>query len=189
LVQYPLPHHVDERATFEAITPNKDIDGLTMRSFAEMALGVPTFPACTTAGIMRLLDEYGVEPSGKHAVVLGRSSSLVKSVGMLLLARNATVTYCHSFTSDLPGVVKLADILISAANMPGLVRGHWIKLGATVIDAGYANGTDGDVVLDEALGTAGLIAPVPGGVGPMTIAVLLEHTVIAAEQISCGEGM
>lgn len=189
LVQYPLPIHVDERATFAAIAPDKDIDGLTMHAFAEMALGVPTFPACTAAGIMRLLDEYGVEPSGQHAVVIGRRPSLGKSVGALLLARNATVTYCHSLTSDFPGVVSRADILISAADIPGLVRGHWIKPGATVIDAGYANGTVGDVVFDEALATAGLIAPVPGGVGPMTIAILLEHTVTAAEHIGCGDGM
>jgi methylenetetrahydrofolate dehydrogenase (NADP+)/methenyltetrahydrofolate cyclohydrolase len=184
LVQHPLPIHVDEGAAFEAIISDKDIDGVTLGSFAAMALGRPGFPSCTPAAILRLLDEYGVEPSGQHAVVIGRSAILGMPVGMLLLGRDATVTFCHSHTTDLPGIVKTADILVSAVGRPRFVRGSWLKPGATVIDAGYSGGVVGDVALDEALLTAGLIAPVPGGVGPMTIALLLEHTVTAAERIS-----
>ena len=183
LVQQPVPIHVNEMRVFDTIPPDKDVDGVTMFSFAAMALELPSFASCAPAGIMRLLDEYGVEPSGKHAVVIGRSAILGKPVGMLLLARNATVTFCHSFTDDLPQVVRTADILISAVGKPRLVRGSWLKPGATVIDAGYWQGAIGDIALDEALAIASLIAPVPGGVGPMTIAMLLEHTVNAAERI------
>jgi methylenetetrahydrofolate dehydrogenase (NADP+)/methenyltetrahydrofolate cyclohydrolase len=189
LVQQPVPSHVNERRVFDAISPDKDIDGVTMFSFAAMALELPNFASCAPAGIMRLLDEYGVEPSGKHAVVIGRSPILGKPVGMLLLARNATVTFCHSFTCDLSQVVRTADILISAAGKPRLVRGNWLKPGAIVIDAGYWQGAIGDVALDEALAIAALIAPVPGGVGPMTIAMLLEHTVDAAERIGRKNGI
>jgi len=189
LVQQPVPSHVNERRVFDAISPDKDIDGVTMFSFAAMALELPNFASCAPAGIMRLLDEYGVEPSGKHAVVIGRSPILGKPVGMLLLARNATVTFCHSFTCDLSQVVRTADILISAAGKPRLVRGSWLKPGAIVIDAGYWQGAIGDVALDEALAIAALIAPVPGGVGPMTIAMLLEHTVDAAERIGRKNGI
>jgi methylenetetrahydrofolate dehydrogenase (NADP+) / methenyltetrahydrofolate cyclohydrolase len=184
LVQQPVPSHVNERRVFDAISPDKDIDGASTFSFAAMALELPGFVSCAPAGIVRLLDEYGVEPSGKHAVVIGRTPILGKPVGMLLLARNATVTFCHSFTYDLPQVVRAADIVISAVGKPRLVRGGWLKPGAIVIDAGYSQGPVGDLALDEALSVAALIAPVPGGVGPMTIAMLLEHTVAAAERIS-----
>jgi methylenetetrahydrofolate dehydrogenase (NADP+)/methenyltetrahydrofolate cyclohydrolase len=182
LVQHPVPPQVDERAAFEAIGAGKDVDGVTMHSLAAMALGLPGFWSCTPAGIMRLLDEYGVDPSGRHAVVIGRSPILGKPVGMLLLARDATVTTCHSHTTDLADMVRSADIVVAGVGRPNIVRGHWLKPGAVVIDAGYNPGNVGDVAFDEAVGVAGLITPVPGGVGPMTIAMLLEQTVSAAEQ-------
>jgi methylenetetrahydrofolate dehydrogenase (NADP+) / methenyltetrahydrofolate cyclohydrolase len=180
LVQHPVPPHVDERAAFEAIVPNKDVDGVTMHSFAAMALGYPGFAACTPAGIMRLLDAYGVDPRGKHAVVIGRSPILGKPLGALLLARDATVTFCHSKTDDLPSVVRTAELVVAAVGRPSFVRGDWLKPGAVVIDAGYNEGNVGDVAFEEALDRASLISPVPGGVGPMTIALLLEQTVAAA---------
>jgi len=182
LVQHPVPPQVDERAAFEAIGADKDVDGVTMHSLAAMALGLPGFWSCTPAGIMRLLDEYDVDPSGRHAVVIGRSPILGKPVGMLLLARDATVTTCHSHTTDLADMVRSADIVVAAVGRPNVVRGHWLKPGAVVVDAGYSPGNVGDVAFDEAVGVAGLITPVPGGVGPMTIAMLLEQTVSAAEQ-------
>jgi methylenetetrahydrofolate dehydrogenase (NADP+) / methenyltetrahydrofolate cyclohydrolase len=181
LIQHPVPPHVDERVVFEAIAPTKDVDGVTMRSFAAMAFGLPGFASCTPGGIMRLLDAYDVELSGKHAVVIGRSPILGKPVGMLLLARNATVTYCHSHTAELPSIVRDADIVVAAVGRPRFVRGDWLKPGAVVIDAGYNEGNIGDVDFDEALSVASLLTPIPGGVGPMTIAVLLDQTIVAAQ--------
>jgi methylenetetrahydrofolate dehydrogenase (NADP+)/methenyltetrahydrofolate cyclohydrolase len=186
LVQHPVPTQVDERAVFEAITPAKDVDGVTMHSFAAMAFGVETLASCTPVAIIRLLDAYGVEVSGKHAVVLGRSPILGKPVGMLLLGRHATVTYCHSRTVDVPTIVRSADIVVAAVGQARFVRGDWLSPGTVVIDAGYNTGNVGDVDFDEAVGVAGLITPVPGGVGPMTIAVLLEQTVTAAERRAGG---
>jgi methylenetetrahydrofolate dehydrogenase (NADP+)/methenyltetrahydrofolate cyclohydrolase len=132
---------------------------------------------------MALLDEYDVDPVGKHAVVIGRSPILGLPIGMLLLAANATVTYCHSHTRDLAAVARTADILVAAVGKPQFIRGSWLKPGVVVIDAGYNEGNVGDVLFDEAVATASLITPVPGGVGPMTIAVLLRQTVAAAENI------
>ncbi len=184
LLQHPVPAGIDERAAFEAIAPWKDVDGVTMHSFAAMAFDEPGFASCTPGGIVRLLDEYGVEILGRHAVVVGRSPILGKPVGMLLLARHATVTYCHSRTTDLRGIVQTADIVVAAVGKPNFVRGDWIKPGAVVIDAGYNEGNVGDVAFDEAAERASLITPVPGGVGPMTIAVLVEQTVAAAERVA-----
>ena len=181
LLQHPVPPQVDERAAFEAIAPGKDVDGVTMHSFAAMAFGAPGFAACTPAGIIRLLDAYQVDPRGQHAAVIGRSPILGKPVGMLLLARDATVTYCHSKTRQLPDIVRTADIVVAAVGKPEFVRGGWLKPGAVVIDAGYNPGNTGDVAFGEALPVASLITPVPGGVGPMTIAVLLDQTMQAAE--------
>jgi methylenetetrahydrofolate dehydrogenase (NADP+)/methenyltetrahydrofolate cyclohydrolase len=181
LLQHPVPDAVDERAAFEAIAPHKDVDGVTMASFASMAFGLPGFASCTPAGIMRLLDEYDVDPAGRHAVVIGRSPILGKPIGMLLLARDATVTYCHSRTQDLPAIVRTADIVVAAVGRPRFVRGEWINPGAVVIDAGYNEGNVGDVAFSEAVSVAGLITPVPGGVGPTTIALLIEQTIFAAE--------
>ncbi|RRQ75927.1 bifunctional 5,10-methylene-tetrahydrofolate dehydrogenase/5,10-methylene-tetrahydrofolate cyclohydrolase [Streptomyces griseofuscus] len=181
LLQHPVGDHVDERAAFEAIAPEKDVDGVTFASFATMSFGLPGFVSCTPGGILRLLDEYGVELAGKRAVVVGRSAILGKPVGMLLLARDATVTYCHSRTRDLSAAVREADIVVAAVGRPRLLRGQDIKPGAVVIDAGYNAGNMGDVDFDSAVERASLITPVPGGVGPMTIATLLEQTVTAAE--------
>jgi methylenetetrahydrofolate dehydrogenase (NADP+)/methenyltetrahydrofolate cyclohydrolase len=182
LLQHPVGDGIDERAAFEAIAPEKDVDGVTLSSYAAMSFGLPGFRSCTPGGIMRLLDAYDVDPAGKRAVVVGRSAILGKPVGMLLLGRDATVTYCHSRTDDLASVVREADIVVAAVGRPRLVRGEDVKPGAVVVDAGYNPGNVGDVDFDTAVTRAGLITPVPGGVGPMTIATLLEQTVTAAEQ-------
>jgi methylenetetrahydrofolate dehydrogenase (NADP+) / methenyltetrahydrofolate cyclohydrolase len=180
LLQHPVPAHIDERAAFEAIAPRKDVDGVTMHSFAAMSFGRPGLASCTPAAIMRLLGAYNVSPRGRHAVVLGRSPILGKPVGMLLLAHDATVTYCHSKTRDLPAIVRTADIVVAAVGRPEFVRGDWLQAGAVVVDAGYNPGNVGDVSCGEAIVRASLLTPVPGGVGPVTIAVLLEQTVDAA---------
>lgn len=182
LLQHPVGAHIDERAAFEAIAPEKDVDGVTLSSYAAMSFGLPGFVSCTPGGIMRLLDEYDVDPAGSRAVVVGRSAILGKPVGMLLLGRDATVTYCHSRTTDLSSVVREADIVVAAVGRPRLIRGEDIKPGAVVVDAGYNPGNIGDVDFDTARDRASLITPVPGGVGPMTIAVLLEQTVTGAER-------
>ncbi|WP_327352380.1 bifunctional 5,10-methylenetetrahydrofolate dehydrogenase/5,10-methenyltetrahydrofolate cyclohydrolase [Streptomyces sp. NBC_01304] len=181
LLQHPVPAQIDERAAFEAIAPGKDVDGVTMHSFAAMGFGLPGFASCTPGGIMRLLDAYDVDPTGKRAVVVGRSAILGKPVGMMLLARDATVTYCHSRTVDLPSIIREADILVAAVGRPEFIRGEDIKPGAVVLDAGYNAGNVGDVHFASAAERASLITPVPGGVGPMTIAVLLEQTLDSAE--------
>lgn len=180
LLQHPVPRQIDERAAFEAIAPHKDVDGVTMHSFAGMSFGHNEFVSCTPGGIMRLLDAYDVEIAGKHVVVIGRSPILGKPAAMLLLARDATVTICHSKTVGLAEVVRTADIVVAAVGKPRLVQGDWIKPGAVVIDAGYNEGNVGDVDFEAAAVRAGLITPVPGGVGPTTIAVLLEQTADAS---------
>ncbi|GAA2750445.1 bifunctional methylenetetrahydrofolate dehydrogenase/methenyltetrahydrofolate cyclohydrolase FolD [Kitasatospora cinereorecta] len=180
LLQHPVGPHIDERAAFEAIAPEKDVDGVTMHSFAAMGFGLPGFVSCTPGGILRLLDAYGVELAGRHAVVVGRSPILGKPTGLLLLGRDATVTYCHSRTADLPAHLARADVLVAAVGRPRLILGEHLKPGAVVVDAGYNPGNVGDVDFDSAAARASLITPVPGGVGPMTIAVLLEQTVHAA---------
>ncbi|MFG2937291.1 bifunctional 5,10-methylenetetrahydrofolate dehydrogenase/5,10-methenyltetrahydrofolate cyclohydrolase [Streptomyces sp. NPDC048282] len=180
LLQHPVGEHIDERAAFEAIAPEKDVDGVTFASFATMSFGLPGFVSCTPGGILRLLDAYDVDPAGKRAVVVGRSAILGKPAGLLLLARDATVTYCHSRTRDLPAAVREADIVVAAVGRPRLIRGGDIKPGAVVVDAGYNAGNVGDVDFGTAVERASLITPVPGGVGPMTIALLLEQTVTAA---------
>jgi methylenetetrahydrofolate dehydrogenase (NADP+)/methenyltetrahydrofolate cyclohydrolase len=181
LLQHPVPAQIDERAAFEAIAPAKDVDGVTMHGFAAMAFGEPGFVSCTPGGILRLLQAYDVPLEGAHAVVIGRSPILGKPAGMLLLASNATVTYTHSKTRGLADIVRTADIVVAAVGRANFVRGDWLKPGAVVIDAGYNEGNVGDVHFGEAAEVAGLITPVPGGVGPMTIALLLEQTVDAAE--------
>ncbi|MFF3418752.1 bifunctional 5,10-methylenetetrahydrofolate dehydrogenase/5,10-methenyltetrahydrofolate cyclohydrolase [Streptomyces sp. NPDC002698] len=187
LLQHPVGPHIDERAAFEAIAPQKDVDGVTMSSFGAMSFALPGFASCTPGGIMRLLDEYDVELAGRRAVVVGRSAILGKPVGMLLLARDATVTYCHSRTADLAAAVREADVVVAAVGRPRLIRGEDVKPGAVVIDAGYNPGNVGDVDFDTARTRARLITPVPGGVGPMTIAVLLAQTVDAAfDQLGLG---
>jgi methylenetetrahydrofolate dehydrogenase (NADP+) / methenyltetrahydrofolate cyclohydrolase len=180
LLQHPVPRQINERAAFEAISPRKDVDGVTTHSFAAMAFGLSGFASCTPGGIMRLLDAYDVELAGRHAVVVGRSPILGRPVAALLLSRDATVTVCHSKTAELPEVVRSADVVVAAVGRPNFVRGTWIKPNTVVIDAGYNEGNVGDVAFDEALKRASLITPVPGGVGPMTVATLIEQTVDAA---------
>ncbi|QIY53989.1 bifunctional 5,10-methylene-tetrahydrofolate dehydrogenase/5,10-methylene-tetrahydrofolate cyclohydrolase [Streptomyces sp. RPA4-5] len=187
LLQHPAGPHIDERAAFEAIAPEKDVDGVTCHSFAAMSFGLDGFASCTPGGIIRLLDHYDVDLAGKHAVVVGRSAILGKPVGMLLLGRNATVTYCHSRTTDLASLTKEADVLIAAVGRPRFLGAEHIKPGAVVIDAGSNPGNVGDVDFDAARTRAALITPVPGGVGPMTIATLLTQTVdAAAAQLNAG---
>jgi methylenetetrahydrofolate dehydrogenase (NADP+)/methenyltetrahydrofolate cyclohydrolase len=180
LLQHPVGPHIDERAAFEAIAPEKDVDGVTTASFAAMSFGLPGFVSCTPGGIMRLLDHYDVDLTGRNAVVVGRSAILGRPAGMLLLGRDATVTYCHSRTRDVAAVVRQADVVVAAVGRPGFIRGEDIKPGAIVVDAGYNPGNVGDVDFATARTRASLITPVPGGVGPMTIALLLEQTVEAA---------
>ncbi len=180
LLQHPAPSHIDERAAFEAIGPDKDVDGVTATGLGQMWLGIAKFGSCTPAGIMTLLREYNVEISGKHAVVIGRSPILGKPMAAMLLDANATVTICHSRTTNLPDIVKQADIVIAAVGKPNFVQGDWIKPGAVIMDAGYNEGNVGDVDFDAAFPHASLITPVPGGVGPMTIATLIDQTADAA---------
>ncbi len=179
LLQHPVPHQIDERAAFEAIGGAKDVDGVTIHSFGAMSFDLKGFGSCTPAGIMRLLEAYKVPLKGKHAVVIGRSAILGKPMAMMLLAKDATVTICHSKTVDLPGLVRQADIVVAAVGRAEFVKGDWIKPGAVVVDAGYSE-NKGDVDYAGASAKASMITPVPGGVGPMTIAMLLEQTVIAA---------
>jgi methylenetetrahydrofolate dehydrogenase (NADP+)/methenyltetrahydrofolate cyclohydrolase len=183
LCQLPLPQHLDADFITNCIHPDKDVDGLTIASAGRLALGMEWLRPCTPAGVMRLLAESGVELAGLHAVVIGRSNLFGKPMAQLLLAADATVTTCHRHTKDLPVHCRQADVLIVAVGRPRMVRGDWVKPGAVVIDVGI-NRTDdgivGDVDFHEASQVAGAITPVPGGVGPMTIAYLLRNTVEAA---------
>ena len=189
LLQHPCPPHVDERAAFEAIPVAKDVDGVTLGSFADMWFGRTApgveghgFDSCTPGGIMRLLRAYGVPLSGRRAVVIGRSAILGKPMAGLLLASDATVTICHSRTTDVAEAVRAADVVVAAVGRAEFVKGDWIREGAIVADAGYNAGNVGDVEFQAAAERAALITPVPGGVGPMTIATLLEQTLVAAER-------
>lgn len=180
LVQHPVPKPIDRRAVFERIPLAKDVDGITSASLGRIILGMPAFAPCTPNGIMRLLEEYRVPIGGADAVVLGRSPILGRPLASMLINAHATVTLCHSHTRNLPDICRRADLLIAAVGKPQFVRGDWIKSGAVVIDAGYNQGSVGDVDFDAAAARASAITPVPGGVGPMTLAVLLEQTVLAA---------
>ncbi len=183
LVQHPVPGPIDRRAVFEAIPIAKDVDGVTAAALGRVVLGMPAFVPCTPAGIIALLDAYSVDLDGAHAVVIGRSPILGRPMASLLINRHATVTVCHSRTRNLPALVAHADLLIAAVGRPEFIKGDWIKPGAVVIDAGYnpANGgVIGDVEFDATLARCAHITPVPGGVGPMTIAMLLQQTVQAA---------
>lgn len=180
LLQHPVPHQIDERAAFEAIPISKDVDGVTAAGLGRMFLGVPTFGSCTPAGIMTLLHHYKVPIEGARAVVIGRSPILGKPMAAMLLEENATVTICHSRTRDLPSVVREADIVVAAVGKAQFVKGDWIKDGAVVMDAGYNAGNVGDCEFHSCAARASLITPVPGGVGPMTIATLIANTAHAA---------
>lgn len=186
LLQHPLPKHLDEEAALLALGPEKDTDGITPASLGRLTAGLPGFRCATPLGITKILDAYGVQISGQRAVVIGRSVILGKPMALMLLERNATVTIAHSKTKDLPELCREADILVAAVGRAELVRGDWIKPGAVVIDAGYnkvegRTSDVGDVHFAEASEVAGAITPVPGGVGPMTVASLLANCVEAAE--------
>jgi methylenetetrahydrofolate dehydrogenase (NADP+)/methenyltetrahydrofolate cyclohydrolase len=184
LIQLPLPRHLDATATVAALDPAKDVDGLHPVSQAALLAGRPGLRPCTPAGCMRLIDSTGVDPRGRHAVVVGRSALVGKPMALMLLERDATVVICHSQTKNLRAEIERADILVAAAGRPELVRGDWIKPGAVVIDVGIVRAGDklvGDVEFARAAERAAFITPVPGGVGPMTVAMLLHNTLAACE--------
>lgn len=184
LCQLPLPPHLDPDEVVNRIDAGKDVDGLTVASAGRLALGLPGLRPCTPDGVMMMLEHIGLELEGTRAVVIGRSKLFGIPMAQMLLSADATVTSCHRHTRDLPAVCREADLLIVAAGHAGLVTGGWIKPGATVIDVGInrtADGLVGDVVFADALELAAYITPVPGGVGPMTIACLMRNTLAAAE--------
>ncbi len=183
LVQLPLPSHLDPQEVLLAIHPDKDVDGFHPYNLGRLLTGEPTLVPCTPAGIMCMLSEHGVALKGKDAVVVGRSNIVGKPMALLLMMEHATVTICHSRTVDLDKKVRAADIVVAAIGKPELIRGGWIKEGAVVIDVGMNRteaGLKGDVQFQEARERASLITPVPGGVGPMTITMLLDNTLRAA---------
>lgn len=182
LLQHPVPHQIDERACFDAIALEKDVDGVTCLGFGRMAMGERAYGSATPAGIMTLLRHYGVTLSGKHAVVVGRSAILGKPMALMLLAADATVTICHSKTQNLPELIRQADIVVGAVGRPEFIQAEWIKDGAVVVDAGYHPGGVGDIQLKPLTDRVSAWTPVPGGVGPMTIATLMAQTVEAAER-------
>jgi methylenetetrahydrofolate dehydrogenase (NADP+)/methenyltetrahydrofolate cyclohydrolase len=184
LLQHPVPERIDERACFDAIALEKDVDGVTSLGFGRMAMGEFAFGSATPTGIMTILDHYKIPIKGKRAVVVGRSPILGKPLAMMLLNRHATVTICHSRTIDLPDVVREADIAVGAVGKPKFIQGDWIKEGAVIIDAGYHPGGIGDVDLEAAAPRSSAYTPVPGGVGPMTIVSLISQTLEAAEKQS-----
>jgi methylenetetrahydrofolate dehydrogenase (NADP+)/methenyltetrahydrofolate cyclohydrolase len=182
LLQHPVPAQIDERACFDAIAAEKDVDGVTCLGFGRMAMNEPAYGSATPQGIMRILEAYDIELSGKHAVVVGRSPILGKPMALMLLNANATVTICHSRTQDLPSLIKQADILVGAVGRPEFIKADWIKDGAVVVDAGYHPGGLGDIELAPIINSAAAYTPVPGGVGPMTINTLILQCVMAAEK-------
>lgn len=182
LLQHPVPAHIDERACFDMIALEKDVDGVTCLGFGRMAMGEPAYGCATPQGIMRLINHYELELQGLHAVVVGRSPILGKPMAMMLLEANATVTICHSRTRDLEHHVRQADLVVGAVGRPEFIRADWIKDGAVVIDAGYHPGGVGDIELGPLADRASAITPVPGGVGPMTINTLIQQTVESGEK-------
>ncbi|GMU93219.1 MAG: bifunctional protein FolD [Candidatus Hydrogenedentota bacterium] len=183
LLQHPVPKQIDERACFDRIAIAKDVDGVTCLGFGKMAMKEPAYGSATPAGIMRLLNHYQVALSGKNAVVVGRSPILGKPMAMMLLNADATVTICHSRTRGLEDIVRRADVVVGAVGIPQFIKGAWIQNGAVVVDAGYHPGGVGDVELTAITERAAAYTPVPGGVGPMTIATLIAQTVEAAEKV------
>ena len=193
LVQLPLPTGFSADRVFEAINPLKDVDGFHPTNIGLLAIGHPRFVPCTPLGVMKLLDHEGIDPEGRRAVVVGRSNIVGKPMALLLLQRGATVTICNSKTPDLGSVTREAEILVVAAGKPKLVNAKMVRAGAVVIDVGINRLADGklagDVDYDSVFGTAARVTPVPGGVGPMTIAMLLENTIASAERaVAAGRG-
>ena len=184
LLQHPVPSQINERQCFDAISVEKDVDGVTCIGFGQMTMGENAFGSCTPAGIMRMLEHYKVEISGKNAVVVGRSPILGKPMAMMLLNKNATVTICHSRTANLQEHIQNADILVGAVGVPRFIQKDWIKNGAVVIDAGYHPAEKcGDIDLADIDSIASAHTPVPGGVGPMTINTLIFNTLLAAQKL------
>lgn len=187
LIQLPIPRHLDTESAIARISPEKDVDGFHPVSIGRMVRGLPAAHACTPEGVMELLRAYAIDPSGKRAVVVGRSVLVGKPMALLLIEANATVTVCHSKTVDLPGVCREADILVAAIGRPGMIDETYVKPGAIVIDVGINRVGDrlvGDVDFNRVEPIASAITPVPGGVGPMTRAILMANTVRAAEALS-----
>ncbi len=186
LVQLPLPDHIDESKVLEAVSPKKDADGFHPYNVGRLVTGNPLFQPCTPFGVMKMLEHTGIDLTGLEVVVVGRSNIVGKPVALMCLAKHATVTLCHSRTRDLAGKVAQADVLIAAVGRPAMIKGAWIKEGAVVIDVGVNRVGEkklvGDVEFDAALERAGAITPVPGGVGPMTITMLLYNTVESARR-------
>ena len=184
LVQFPLPKHLSADAVLDAIHPDKDVDGLTTGNLGRLAQGRPKLVACTPKGVMRLIAESGVEPKGLHACVIGRSNIVGRPMAMLLEQANATVTICHSRTPDSKAVCQRSDIVVAAVGRSEMITGEWVKPGAVLLDVGINRLDDGRLVGDlhqeSCAEVAGAITPVPGGVGPMTIAMLMENTFEAA---------
>jgi methylenetetrahydrofolate dehydrogenase (NADP+)/methenyltetrahydrofolate cyclohydrolase len=182
LLQHPVPAQIDERACFDRIAIEKDVDGVTSLGFGRMALGEPAYGSATPGGIMRLLAHYGISLKGKEAVIVGRSPILGKPLAMMFLNEHATVTICHSRTLNLPEIVHRAEVVVGAVGKPEFIRAEWIRDGAVVVDAGYHPAKVGDIELSGVIDKCSAYTPVPGGVGPMTIAMLIEQTVQAAEK-------
>lgn len=182
LLQHPVPAQIDERACFDAIALEKDVDGVTCLGFGRMSMGEDAYGCATPKGIMRLLEAYDIELSGKHAVVVGRSPILGKPMSMMMLGANATVTICHSRTQNLAEHIKQADIVVGAVGKPEFIKADWIKDGAVVVDAGYHPGGVGDIELEPLKDRVAAYTPVPGGVGPMTINTLIYQSVASGEK-------
>ncbi len=182
LLQHPVPEQIDERACFDAIKLEKDVDGVTCLGFGRMSMGEEAYGCATPKGIMRMLEHYQISLKGLHAVVVGRSPILGKPMAMMLLGEHATVTICHSRTKNLPGLVKQADLIVGAVGIPEFIKGEWVKEGAVVVDAGYHPGGLGDVEISAITDKASAYTPVPGGVGPMTINTLIWQTVESGEK-------
>ena len=182
LLQHPVPKHIDERLCFNSISPSKDVDGVTSAGFGAMSMGEEAYASATPLGIIKLLEHYNIELEGKKAIVIGRSAILGKPIAMMLLNKNATVTIAHSKTKDLEKYVKEADIVVACVGKPKFVKKEWLKEGVVIVDAGYNAGNVGDVDLENATKVASAYTPVPGGVGPMTIASLIYQTVQSFEK-------
>ena len=180
LLQHPVPSHIDERACFDKISLEKDVDGVTCLGFGNMAMGLNAYGSCTPAGIIRLIESYNLDVEGLNAVVVGRSPILGKPMAMMLLNKNATVTICHSRTKNIESIISNADLIVGAVGIPKFIQKNWIKNNCIVIDAGYHPDKSGDIDLDGVEGRASAFTPVPGGVGPMTINTLILHTLQSA---------
>jgi methylenetetrahydrofolate dehydrogenase (NADP+)/methenyltetrahydrofolate cyclohydrolase len=180
LLQHPVPSHIDERACFDKISLEKDVDGVTCLGFGNMAMGLDAYGSCTPAGIIRLIDSYNLDVEGLNAVVVGRSPILGKPMAMMLLNKNATVTICHSRTRNIESIIGEADLIVGAVGIPKFIQKNWIKNDCIVIDAGYHPDKCGDIDLDGVEEIASAFTPVPGGVGPMTINTLILQTLQSA---------